>query len=141
MLKAIQPSNAKNREKTHLPALKTPAVAFCLEVGKTTREQSLAQGKSEFYSGKDAAQAYCRAMPPLTGYQNICDFIACVSYGVILGTVLRRHPWHSQGGHSQQAPLWCAGRPQRHSQRCENGETHTSPAFACHPSPLFLPTQ
>ena len=26
-------------------------------------------------------------MPPLSGYQNICDFIACAGYGILLGAI------------------------------------------------------
>ena len=31
--------------------------------------------------------AYRLAMPPLSGYQNICDFIACAGYGMLLGAI------------------------------------------------------
>jgi hypothetical protein len=26
-------------------------------------------------------------MPPLSGYRNICDFIACAAYGMLLGAI------------------------------------------------------
>jgi hypothetical protein len=35
----------------------------------------------------DARRAYCEAMPPLVGYQNIRDFIACVAQGILLGAI------------------------------------------------------
>jgi hypothetical protein len=35
----------------------------------------------------DARRAYCQAMPPLVGYQNIRDFIACVAQGLLLGAI------------------------------------------------------
>jgi hypothetical protein len=41
-----------------------------------------------------AENAYLDAMPDLAGYQNIRDFIACVSYGVISGAL---SPIHSPG--------------------------------------------
>jgi hypothetical protein len=36
-----------------------------------------------------AAAAYCNAMPLLTGYQGICDFIACVAHGILIGAIHR----------------------------------------------------
>ena len=36
---------------------------------------------------RDARNAYCAAMPPLVGYENISDFIACVAQGVLLGAI------------------------------------------------------
>jgi len=87
MIKAIQLPTALRLEEASSPALKDPAVTRCIEVWKSTREESLANGKSQFYSGKDAASAYCAAMPPLTGYQNICDFIACVGYGLVIDII------------------------------------------------------
>jgi hypothetical protein len=32
-----------------------------------------------------ADHAYSKAMPPLVGYENICNFIACVGYGMLTG--------------------------------------------------------
>jgi hypothetical protein len=26
-------------------------------------------------------------MPPLSGYQSICDFIACVAHGMVIGAI------------------------------------------------------
>ena len=34
-----------------------------------------------------ARAAYCKAMPPLIGYDNIRDFIACVAQGLLLGAI------------------------------------------------------
>ena len=36
---------------------------------------------------RDARSAYCKAMPPLVGHENIRDFIACVAQGVLLGAI------------------------------------------------------
>jgi hypothetical protein len=36
----------------------------------------------------DAGEAYCQAMPQFMGYENICNFIACVGYGVPTHTLL-----------------------------------------------------
>jgi hypothetical protein len=34
-----------------------------------------------------AAPAYCRAMPPLAGYENIRDFIACTAHGLLVEAI------------------------------------------------------
>jgi|HubBroStandDraft_5_1064220.scaffolds.fasta_scaffold85983_1 hypothetical protein len=40
------------------------------------------------YPAKKAGNAaYRRAMPPLSGYQNICDFIACVTNALVLDAI------------------------------------------------------
>jgi hypothetical protein len=84
MIKAIRLSTAGRLEEKDSPALLNPAVAHCVEVWKTTRQQSLANGESDYGAGSDAALAYRAAMPPLTGHQNIVDFIACVAYCMAL---------------------------------------------------------
>jgi hypothetical protein len=35
----------------------------------------------------EARQAYRRAMPPLSGSQNISDFVACVAYGMLIEAI------------------------------------------------------
>ena len=32
-------------------------------------------------------KAFRLAMPPLSGYRNICDFIACAGYGMLMGAI------------------------------------------------------
>ncbi len=40
------------------------------------------------YPAKKAGNAaYRRAMPPLSGYQNICDFIACVANALVIDAI------------------------------------------------------
>jgi hypothetical protein len=84
MIKAIRPATAANLEEEDAPVLNNPAVAHCAEVWKTTRQQSLANGKPEYKALQDAALAYCAAMPLLSGHQNISDFIACVGYSLAI---------------------------------------------------------
>ena len=66
---------------------RTPAVQHCIDA----RDRSLAESKVKDLSGygtkKDAAEAYCAAMPDLSGYENIRDFIACTSYGMVNGLI------------------------------------------------------
>lgn len=39
------------------------------------------------YAAQDAGTAYCNAMPLLSGYENIRDFIACTAHGILIGAV------------------------------------------------------
>jgi hypothetical protein len=41
----------------------------------------------KIYAIKDAARAYCFAMPLLAGPDGIRDFIACTAYGIAIGAI------------------------------------------------------
>jgi hypothetical protein len=69
-------------EEESNPSLQNPAVIHCVQAWKTAQTSSLASGRSAYRSGADGVSAYCAAMPPLSGYQNICDFIVCVGYAL-----------------------------------------------------------
>lgn len=43
---------------------------------------------------KAGNKAYLRATPPLCGYQNICDFIACINYASMTGIVTHNDASH-----------------------------------------------
>lgn len=83
MIKAIKPPVTPRPEEDFSPALKNPAVAHCQEVWELVYRLSLKKKKGGACALFDASQAYRNAMPPLIGYENICNFIACVSYGML----------------------------------------------------------
>ena len=43
---------------------------------------------------KAASEAYLRATPPLSGYENICHFIACINYASMTEIVTHREAQH-----------------------------------------------
>jgi hypothetical protein len=88
MIVAIEPSAPKIRAGELSPALKNPAVAHCRDVWELVHESTLKKKKSEACALIDASQAYCHAIPPLVGYENICNFIACVGYGMLTNIFL-----------------------------------------------------
>ncbi len=45
------------------------------------------KGESDYEARKAANEAFLRAMPPLIGYINICDFIACITYAEIIDVI------------------------------------------------------
>ncbi|MGA3136215.1 MAG: hypothetical protein ABSC88_09505 [Terracidiphilus sp.] len=45
------------------------------------------EGGDRFLAAQEAGTAYCVAMPPLSGYENIRDFIACTAHGILIGAI------------------------------------------------------
>ncbi len=43
---------------------------------------------------RDASEAYLRATPPLSGYENICDFIACINHASLIGIISEGRAQH-----------------------------------------------
>jgi hypothetical protein len=39
------------------------------------------------YAAYKAGPAYCKAMPPLAGYENIRDFLACAAHGILIEAI------------------------------------------------------
>ncbi len=59
------------------------AVADCLRAWHITWDNELAkldEDDDERHAEKEANEAFLAAMPPLSGHQNVCDFIACVTH-------------------------------------------------------------
>jgi len=69
------------------PALRNHAVARCAAAWDKVYREAIAKSKSEFGSERDAGRAFRQAMPTLCGYDNICDFIACAGYGMLIGAI------------------------------------------------------
>jgi hypothetical protein len=69
------------------PALKNAAVAHCCDAWERTFQTKRAEGQSGFDAGWEANNSYRKAMPPLSGYRSICDFIACVTYGILIEAI------------------------------------------------------
>jgi len=39
------------------------------------------------FAAHHAGPAYCKAMPPLAGYENIRDFLACAAHGILIEAI------------------------------------------------------
>ena len=85
--KALGPTPMPLELDVDSPALRNYAVARCAAAGDTAYRKKLATAKNKFAAADSAAKAFRQAMPPLCGYDNICDFIACVSYGFLVGAI------------------------------------------------------
>jgi hypothetical protein len=71
------------------PAVYTenPSVVLCVRAWAAAYKESRASNKSDYEASKDATLAYRNTMPSLSGYENIRNFIACVSRGILLGVI------------------------------------------------------
>jgi|ERR1039458_2627323 hypothetical protein len=49
---------------------------------------------TEYECEKAGNKAYLNAVPPLSGLQNICDFIACINYASMKGVVTHNEATH-----------------------------------------------
>jgi hypothetical protein len=87
MTKSIQPLTPRSFATGPSPALKNPAVAHCCDAFERVYKAVWAKKKSDYFALRDAGKAYREAMPPLSGYQSICDFIACTAHGILIEAV------------------------------------------------------
>jgi len=62
-------------------------VARCVKAHNKARSDAYARTQNRFTARDAGASAYCNAMPPLIGAENIRDFIACVAQGLLIGAV------------------------------------------------------
>jgi len=69
------------------PACTNPAVARCCAAWNHAFQQARAQGKGEIFSAMDAARAYRHSFPTLDCAESVCNFIACVAQGILLGAI------------------------------------------------------
>jgi hypothetical protein len=90
MIHALEPLAAQTPDPTpYTPPQNrgqdTPAVARCEEEWDRVYHAQLKKKKSNDVAIKEADWAYREAMPAPIGYSNICNFIACVVYGMLMG--------------------------------------------------------
>jgi hypothetical protein len=82
--KMSQPSPATIEEAT---STRNAAVLRCCAARDRSLEDSRA-GNVEKYEAKERSKdAYRNALPDLSGYKNIRDFVACISHGLLTGDI------------------------------------------------------
>jgi hypothetical protein len=69
------------------PASANPAVARCTHAYADAMQSAIDRRKHEYDAAKEAGNAYRQAMPPLSGHENIRDFIACVAHGMLIEAI------------------------------------------------------
>lgn len=63
------------------------AVQFCIDIWRETFAQAKAAGKADYFAVQDAHDGYREAMPDLTSFSEIQDFIACVGRGILIKAI------------------------------------------------------
>jgi len=74
-----------NTPPTRIP--RNAAVLRCCQAEKRSRRESESKGRDVVETTICADEAYRKALPELVGYENIRDFIACVTYGMANDTI------------------------------------------------------
>jgi hypothetical protein len=80
-------SSSRTQESDPTQPARSPAVQRCSEARDRCIRECRAKSLNSYDMAKRAAEAYCAAMPDLSGYENIRDFIACTSYGMVNGLI------------------------------------------------------
>ncbi len=83
MTEAIETTPAPIETKIPFAAATNPGVARCVCAWIRVNKAERAKGKDKYDATKAANRAYLDAMPPLSGDENIRDFIACVTHAII----------------------------------------------------------
>ena len=81
--KAAGASTVKNARK---PEDDNEAIVRCMHAWNYAYKKEAADlddDESHYPAEKAANKAYLRAIPPLLGYENICEFIACINFAAM----------------------------------------------------------
>ena len=90
-LTVIEATPAPPQSSQPNPKASQAAIKRCMAAWKRVYKESLKypdptrteKALAALYAGP----AYCEAMPPLSGYENIRDFIACAAHGMLINAV------------------------------------------------------
>ena len=84
-----------NKEPIYLPpALKCDAITRCCDAWCAAYQSAEARGLGKVSVWLRANEAYRNAMPPLNTPENIRDFVACLTHGMIINAI--SHPYSAQ---------------------------------------------
>ena len=83
MTETTQATPVPTEEDKPSPDTSNPAVEICSKAYARARKAARKQSDSELYADDQAEMAFRKAMPQLSGQENIRDFIACVAYGML----------------------------------------------------------
>ncbi len=124
MTKSVKtnPNSSSASPSTLVPASQNPAVARCQQAWQRTFDLAMIsphddcffeQCNDNYFARTQAARAFLGALPPLASHENIRDFIACVAFGILTGTIMQSDAKHLL--YAAQVALTCL-RPQSKSQ-------------------------
>jgi hypothetical protein len=79
MNEAAESALAHDEVSEPVAARENPAVAHCMSAWARAYKIAEKAGRSDIYNSHESGITYRHALPPLTGEENICNFIACVA--------------------------------------------------------------
>ena len=88
MIHALKPLNPNLPKTQHGIAVESPAVAHCQRTWERVYRSVLVKRDSKALALYEAGEAFREALPVLDSYENIRDFIACVTFGIASGVYL-----------------------------------------------------
>jgi len=88
MTETTQTTTDQSEANESSPVSATPAVAHCMNAWRRVYKEEKAKRKGNLDASLTANKAYRDAIPPLSGYENIRDFIACVAHAMLIGAIL-----------------------------------------------------
>jgi hypothetical protein len=63
------------------------AVRRCCAAWKRAFDAHVTEHDNKAWAARPAAEAYCNAMPMLSGYEGVRDFIACAAHGILINAI------------------------------------------------------
>jgi hypothetical protein len=87
MTEDIETTPAQSETEEPIAVPENPAIAHCMSAWSCAYKIAEKTGRSDIYISHESGIAYRHAMPPLTGEENIRDFIACVAQGMLVGAI------------------------------------------------------
>lgn len=75
---------------THCNTQNHRAVQRCLNAGRAAYAAAQTRHESEYKCEESFKEVYLEALPDLSTYENVCDFITCVTYAMIIGVMYEK---------------------------------------------------
>ncbi len=90
-LAVIEATPSPQQEPQPNPKASRAAIKRCMAAWKRVYNENLKYADptraEKALAALYASPAYCEAMPPLSGYENIRDFIACAAHGILINAI------------------------------------------------------
>ena len=90
-LAVIEATPAPTQASQPNPIASRAAIKRCMAAWKRVYKENLKYSEptraEKWLAANRAGPAYCEAMPPLSGYENIRDFIACAAHGILIDAI------------------------------------------------------
>ena len=87
MTEVIETAPAPNVAEEPIAVPENPAIARCMNGWACAYKVEKAKTNDHYDAVRKGNLGYRKAMPRLSGYENIRDFIACVAHGMLIGAI------------------------------------------------------